>query len=86
MKKCTKCGKFYNDKDLPETDEMNARAAEIAEDFEATENLMQLEEKAAKYRNEINTKMSKAYGKWLKQQYESAKSTIEAQAKEKLNG
>jgi hypothetical protein len=79
-------GKATTGKDLPETDEMNARASEIAEDFEATENLMQLEEKAAKYRNEINTKMSKAYGKWLKQQYESAKSTIEAQAKEKLNG
>jgi len=57
--------------DIPETEEMNARAAVIADDFEQCENLMELAEKAAKYRTEINTKMSKSYRTWLKDTYTS---------------
>lgn len=64
------------DKDIPETEEMNKRAAVIADDFKQSKDLMELEVKGNKYRNEINTKMSKSYNQWLRDQYDSAKKAL----------
>lgn len=73
-------------KDIPETDAMNDRAVAIAEDFRTADNLITLEEKRAKYKVEVNTKMSKGYKNWLIGEYYSVHQLIESETKENLNG
>ena len=68
--------------DIVETTAMNERAAKIADIFMACESLIELDEQAAGFREEINTKMSKAYMTWLKETYTSAKKRIEQATEE----
>ena len=68
--------------DIAETTEMNRRAAQIVDIFEACENMLELEEQAAGVREEINTKMSLGYKTFLKETYTSAKKRIEQRAEE----
>lgn len=63
--------------DIPETPAMNARAAEIADEFKQCKSLMALNEKVNKYKDEINTKMSKSFILWLRDERAAAKKQIE---------
>lgn len=64
-------------KDIPENEEMNAKAAEIADAFKQCENMVELLAKTAEYKETIETKMSVALRKWLKEEFLSVKKKIE---------
>lgn len=67
--------------DIPETDEMKARAAEILDDFESSKDLMELTEKYNNYRDEVNSKMSQGYKDWLRNGYNSVKTLLTKEVK-----
>lgn len=80
----TSSKKGIEDKDdIPETESMNERSAHITEMFESSKDLKELEKHAASFREEINTKMSKGFRDWLKENYDSVKSKLEAKDREK---
>jgi len=62
--------------DIKETPEMNEKAVKIAEMFESSKDLAELEKHATSFRDEINTTMSKEFRAWLKSNYDSIKSKL----------
>lgn len=68
-------------KDIPETPAMQARAAEIADAFKQCKTFVELEEAGKTYQTEITTKMSNALKQWLRDEYNSALDTVKKKAK-----